>query len=133
MDRLRAAADCVGSWCERNGVDAADALRITLVVEELFTNIVQHGYRGSGNGTVRLALALDGHAVLLVCEDDAPAFDPRPTLMRVPGGPDEPVETRSVGGLGHLLVGRLAEVVGYARVNGANRLSLRFRRGPARP
>jgi serine/threonine-protein kinase RsbW len=128
MDDLPAAAAFVEAFCERNGIDVVDALRLTLVVEELFSNIVRHGYGAQSRGPIRLGLALEGRDVHVVCEDRAPPYDPRPSLKRMPEDLGEPVETRRVGGLGHWLVGRLVVVTSYVRQDDANVLVLRFRR-----
>lgn len=128
MEELAAAAALVEAFCERHGVDVGDALRLTLIVEELFSNIVRYGYREGEGGTIRLGLVLEGHDVRLVCEDRAPPYDPRASLQRVPADLGEPVETRGVGGLGHWLVGRLVVDVSYVRQQDANVLSLRYRR-----
>jgi serine/threonine-protein kinase RsbW len=129
MDAIADGAAFVEAFCERNDVDAADTLRLTLVIEELFANIVTHGYGEEAGGTIRLGLALDGRDVMIVCEDRAPAYDPRAALKKLPDDLGEPVETRRVGGLGQLLVGRLVDVTSYVRVQGANVLALRFRTG----
>ena len=126
---LPSTAAFVAAFCGRNGIGTTDMLRLTLVVEELFTNIVMHGYGEDGAGMIRLSLAHDGRDVTLVCRDEAPPWDPRPALRRLPADLDEPVEKRGVGGLGNLLVGRLVDVSDYARSNGANRLTLRYRLG----
>lgn len=128
MEALPATAAFVEGFCARHGVDTADMLRLTLVVEELFTNVVVHGYGRDTGGAIRLDLALDGRDVSLTCRDEAPPFDPRPALERLPADLGEPVETRRIGGLGHLLVGRLVDVAGYVRAEGANVLTLRLRR-----
>lgn len=127
MEELPATAAFVEAFCERHGIDVADALRLTLIVEELFSNIVAHGYGGEG-GTIRLGLLLEGHDVRIVCEDRAPPYDPRASLERMPKDLVEPIETRAVGGLGHWLVGHLVEDVSYVRQEDANVLLLRFRR-----
>lgn len=128
LDALPATAGLVEGFCDRHGIDIGDALRLTLIVEELFTNIVRHGYRGTGEGAIRLGLALDGHDVRIVCEDRAPPYDPRPSLEHMPADLGDPVETRGVGGLGHWLVGRLVVDVSYVRQEDANLLALTFRR-----
>ncbi len=128
MDELPATAALVESFCERHAIDVADALRLTLIVEELFSNIVAYGY-GTGNcGPIRVELALDGQDVRVTFEDRAPPYDPRPSLGHTPKDLDDPVETRGVGGLGHWIVGRLVVDVTYARREDANVLSLRFPR-----
>lgn len=132
LDAIPDGAAFVEAFCERNAIEPADTLRLTLVIEELFTNIVMHGYGEEAGGTIRLGLALDGRDVMIVCEDRAPAYDPRAALKRMPDDLGEPVETRRVGGLGQLLVGRLVDVTSYVRVQGANVLALRFRAGVRR-
>lgn len=130
MEELPATAALVEAFCEAHGIDVADALRLTLIVEELFSNIVTHGYGSEGGegGWIRLGLLLDEGDVLVVCEDRAPPYDPRPSLERMPADLGEPVETRGVGGLGHWLVGRLVVDASYVRQEDVNLLSLRFRR-----
>ena len=128
------AAAFVAAYCARHGVDAHDTLHVMLVVEELFLNIVSHGYGDAPGGTIHLALAQDEAGVLIAFEDHAREYDPRVAFENVPGDLDAPVEERSVGGLGLWLVGRLVEVVRYERADDANRLSLRVlrtrQRGP---
>lgn len=128
FDAVVETAAFVAEFCKRHGVDSSDALRVTLVVEEVFLNIVMHGYGGEGGGTVRLALALEESHVVVVCEDRAPAYDPRPAFERVPADLDDPVETRGVGGLGQFLVGQLVSAAHYERAGDANRLTLRIGR-----
>ena len=126
-DAIGETAAYVAAFCSRHGVDELDALRLTLIVEELFVNVVTHGYAGAP-GTVRLALSLDAEHVRLVCEDHARAYDPRAAFARAPDDLDAPVESRDPGGLGQWIVGQLAEVEDYVREGGLNRLTLRFRR-----
>jgi len=128
LDAVGATASFVASFCEHHGVGGRDALRLTLVVEELFLNIVAHGYRETPGGSIRLVLTLDAFDVLLTCEDSAPAYDPREALAATPDDLDAPVEERRVGGLGQWLVGNLVEVERYERDGGRNRVTLRLRR-----
>jgi anti-sigma regulatory factor (Ser/Thr protein kinase) len=128
LDAGAEAAAFVAAYCARQGVDAHDALHVLLVVEELFLNIVSHGYGDATGGTIHLALAQDEQGVLIAFEDHAQEYDPRVAFERVPDDLDAPVEERSVGGLGLWLVGRVVEVVRYERSDDANRLSLRVLR-----
>ena len=126
LRQLPETATFIEAFCDRHGIGLPDALRLTLVVEELFTNTVLHGYRGDSDAPIRVALALDGDAVALLYEDLAPAHDP---LVRLPASATDPEATlgsRPVGGLGMLLVTELAEAARYARTDGRNRLWLRL-------
>ena len=87
-----------------NDGDARFAVR--LAVEEVFTNILEHGYRGNGPVTV----AVDGGPRCIrvrVC-DEAPVFDPADAPA-----PDmaSPLEERDPGGLGWHLVQQLMDEV----------------------
>ena len=127
LDAVGATASFVESFCAHHAVAREDTLRLTLVVEELFLNIVMHGYRGADGGTVRLRLARSGDDVLLTCEDYAPAYDPREPLSTAPDDLHAPLEERGVGGLGQWLVGNLVEVERYERDGDRNRVTLRLR------
>lgn len=128
FDAVVETAAFVATFCRRHGVDRDDTLRVTLVIEEVFLNIVMHGYGATGEGTVRLALALEEAHVLVVCEDRAKAYDPRPAFERVPHDLDDSAESRGVGGLGQFLVGQLVSDAHYERAGDANRLTLRLPR-----
>jgi anti-sigma regulatory factor (Ser/Thr protein kinase) len=108
--------------CEAAGVARATCLRVTLLVEELFTNTVVHGHRGDSDAPVCLQCEAAPDRFALVYEDTAPAFDPfaHVALPDVAAG----VEERPIGGLGVLLVSAMAQQVEYRRDGDRNRISL---------
>lgn len=130
MDSLPQATAFVQAFCEQHGVAAADALRLTLVVEELFTNAVVHGHGGDSDAPVRIQLGIDAARLVLRFEDSAPPFDPLQYLADAAPPLDAPAEERQVGGLGLPLVAQMAEQLDYVHADGSNRLQLLFRRGP---
>lgn len=113
MAQIDAAIALVEEHCQRGGVGRDDMLRLTLVVEELFTNTVEHGLAGGGEGEVVLHLSPLDDGVALRYEDDAPPFDP----LSAP-----PPDALGVGGQGIALVKSLARSARYAREEGRNRL-----------
>jgi serine/threonine-protein kinase RsbW len=114
-------------YCDRHGIGLRDASRLTLIIEELFTNTVHHGYRAECDLPIRIALATEDATITLRYEDAAPAHDPLARLPALPASVATPFESRPIGGLGVFLVGVLAESACYAFENGCNRLWLRLR------
>jgi anti-sigma regulatory factor (Ser/Thr protein kinase) len=124
MAMLAETAAFVEDFCARGAVGRDDALRLTLIVEELFTNTVTHGHGGDCDALVVVALTRSGGHVELRYEDAAPAYDPLTRLVTAPPSLTAPVEARPVGGLGMHLVGQLASGARYAYESGRNRLWL---------
>lgn len=121
---LPATADFVQAFCDRHRLSRTTALRLTLVVEELFTNSVTHGHGGDDSGaTIAIGLSLHADSVHLAYADAAPRFDPRPRFDASPESLAAPVEERGAGGLGLHLVGQFTTRVRYA-YDGGNRIVL---------
>ena len=123
---LPAAAAFVDAFCDRNRIGRADALRLTLVVEELFTNSITHGYGAECDAPIEIALAAAPGEIALLYEDAARPYDP---LSRYAAAPDHllgTVESRPAGGLGIHLVRELVASARYAREAERNRLWLRM-------
>jgi serine/threonine-protein kinase RsbW len=118
MDALVTLAAFADSAARDAGLARDDALRLRLVLEELFTNTVHHGHGGDSDQPVDVALdVMPGH-IRLTYEDTAPAFDPRTPLAQ--GSAEE----RPVGQLGLVLVRSMAREFSYERIGGRNWLSL---------
>ncbi|MFC2029629.1 ATP-binding protein [Chloroflexota bacterium] len=99
-------------------------------LNEATTNIVLHGYRGR-SGFIEVEVGFDGDALVVHLRDQAPAFDP----FQVPP-PDTslPLEQRSPGGVGILMIRQLTDEMVYRmREDGSNELVLvkRHARDPA--
>jgi anti-sigma regulatory factor (Ser/Thr protein kinase) len=115
-------AQFIADVCAMTGLPRKACLRLTLLVEELFTNTVVHGHGADTEAPVSLAFVIHPGSIALTYEDTARPYDPF-ARVRVP---DDTlgVEDRPVGGLGVALVAAIAERVEYARVDGKNRISL---------
>jgi serine/threonine-protein kinase RsbW len=128
MDSLPPAQAFVHASCRRRGIVRADALRLTLVLEELFTNTVVHGHRGDSDAPVRLAITATATQLSLHFEDEAPPFDPMSLLARANAQRELPAEQRPVGGLGLLMVADMAERFEYERSGQRNCLRVTLAR-----
>lgn len=96
-------------------------------VDEATTNIVVHGYRGSG-GELDVAVEVVDDAIVITIADTAPPFDP----TRVPE-PDLTVapEARQPGGMGVHLMRLATDILTHAvRPGGGNVLTLTRRLDP---
>ena len=124
MDSLPLATGFVQAFCAQQGVAADSTLRLTLVVEELFTNAIRHGHGGDNDAPVRIQVGVDAVQLWLCFEDSAPPFDPLQYLADAAPSLDAPAEERLVGGLGLPLVAQMAERFDYVHADGWNRLQL---------
>ena len=118
MDNLDAAMAFVQAFCAEHLVASDDGLRLQLVVEELFTNAVTHGHGGDSDSPVVVELAVEADGLGLRFTDWAPAFDPTAVVAIKSAVPEQ------VGGAGLRLLASLAREMAYARIDGANRLTL---------
>jgi serine/threonine-protein kinase RsbW len=128
MEALGDAIEFVEALCAERGVAESDALRLSLVLEELFTNTVVHGHAGGSDAAVRLRLRVDASHLELSYEDSAPAFDPLSHVAESQVDPAVGVADRPVGHLGIALIVNMAERISYVREDGCNRIRLALRR-----
>lgn len=130
MARLPSAIDFVERFCAAHGVDARDALRLNLMIEELFTNTVVHGHGGDSDAPVRIELGADATGLSLLFADRAPPFDPLAWREECDTTVPADLEERPVGQLGIRLVAQMSHRAVYERVDGWNRLRLDLDRQP---
>jgi len=121
------------SFCAQHAVSRDDALRLTLIIEELFTNTVTHGYGADCDAEVTLVLTVLDDSVRLLYEDKAPRFDPLARSLATGTHDVQPLEARSVGGLGVRLVSELAAASRYAYEDGKNRVWITLKRETGAP
>ena len=128
MACLPGAIAFVEDFCAAHGVGRNDTVRLSLVVDELFTNTVQHGHGGDCDAPVRIELRALAAAVELRYEDCAPAFDALAAVA--PASLEAAPDDRAPGGLGLHLVRTFATRARYARKDGRNRLWIVLPRRP---
>jgi serine/threonine-protein kinase RsbW len=126
MEAIDDANAFVETFGARHGLGMRDVLRLQLIVEELFSNTVTHGYGRECDEPIELVLAIDGARITMVYEDAARAYDPLATLPALQAQLAAPLEDRPAGKLGVPLVTGLADDVRYAFEDGRNRLLIRL-------
>jgi anti-sigma regulatory factor (Ser/Thr protein kinase) len=105
--------------CTRAGCSTRQRLRVILLIEELFTNTVQHGRGGAEPVPVTLNFTLAGKELKVRYEDGARRYDPFQSL-NPRHSLEDTVELRPLGGLGVLLIRELGKDVRYAWARNRN-------------
>ena len=111
---VMAAIDAAGAFADLAGLSPGMAARLTITVEELVANALEHG------GADEIALELADHAdrIALSMADNGIAFDPRADISA------ELPDPETGGGVGLSLVKAWSRIESYAREDGSNRLDL---------
>jgi anti-sigma regulatory factor (Ser/Thr protein kinase) len=122
-DRLVDLMAFVQRACERAALDPDVAFDVRLAMEEVVTNVIEHGYAGDDPpGPIAVRFRREPRQVVVTVEDRARPFDPS-TIP--PTDPTTPLEARRIGGLGWHFVTRVMDEVRHEhRHPRGNRLTL---------
>lgn len=111
----------VGGWCRDAGASAEDSHAVVLAVDEVCTNIVEHGYAGDEGGTISVWLEEAGDELRVLVGDRGAAFDP---AGAAPPDLDADWQDRPIGGLGWHLVRGMVDDLSYRSEPDGNLLTL---------
>ena len=121
FEQVRALIEAFGEMAD---IGREDRHKLTLIVEELFTNTVTHGFRGDSDSPVQVTLECTGPGVRLTYEDSAPRHDPIAAGLRT--DIDATVNLRQVGGLGVAIALGLTQDAKFEFVDGRNRVDMTY-------
>jgi len=113
----------VEAFGEANGLPGKIIFHLTLVLDELITNIIDYGYADFDEHPIDISLSMDGDILTIRVEDDSEPFNileaPEPEL-------DVPLEERDrpIGGMGIHLIKNMVHGIEYEREDGKNVLTL---------
>ena len=102
-----------------NGITESIISRMTLVIEELFVNIVNYAYPNEP-GSVTFTMYI-GPCLKLILSDTGIPFNP---LESAEPDLSVPIDDRKIGGWGIFLSRKLTDKITYERVNGMNVLTV---------
>lgn len=119
--------DLVSQFAEAQGLSEDEVFSINVALDEMLSNIIKYGYTDDAIHEIQIRLSVAGPVLAVEIEDDGQPFDP---CAAAPVDVDAPLEERKVGGLGIHIVRKLMSEVGYARVNGRNRLVMKMLLNP---
>lgn len=126
LESLPLLHDAVARFCSGHDIRPDAAFKIDLALEEVFTNIVRHGYGDGRPHEIAVRIERLRGRVRIQVDDDGRPFDP----LRAPEADvAAPLDERHPGGLGIHLVRRLLDQVRYQRRAAGNRLILVKRLG----
>ena len=112
--------DFIDKFCEAHELSGADRHKLTLVVEELFSNTVRHGHGGDSDAPVDISLDVVARMIRLEYQDSAPPYNSLAAAMRT--DIESTINERRIGGLGMALTFALAETAQYSYQENKNRL-----------
>lgn len=121
LDSLAQIEQAVESFGTENGWPPDLVFHVHLVLDELASNIINHGYGESGHA-FQITIQSRPESLTIEVVDEARPFDPfqdapHPTV-------EASVEARPIGGLGVHLVKHLMDEMKYKHENGKNCLTL---------
>jgi anti-sigma regulatory factor (Ser/Thr protein kinase) len=125
LSELSRLADEVESFGEAAGLPLDGTFKLNLALDELATNVINHGGMAS-DGKIRVRLALEDEALIVEFEDEGQPFNPLEAEA-----PDTAcgMQEREIGGLGIHLTKKCMDEMHYERRGRVNHLRMRRRIG----
>lgn len=122
IESVRLACDFVVEFVKEAELGEDVAFQAELSVEEVCTNIVEHGYNHDGSDKkIEIVCSYQDHDLRITIIDQAPPFNP---LELKDPNPDTPLWDRKGGGWGVYFVKQYMTSVSYELVGGKNHLIL---------
>lgn len=121
LEEIPSANERVGEWLRSHGTPARAVRFANLCIEEIVSNSVKYGYDDKEQHCITLSVELSADRLQVEICDDGREFDPlnspEPDLSLS-------IDERPIGGMGLLMVRRMADGARYSRQAGVNRLLL---------
>lgn len=126
LQYVRQACDFVAEAAREFGLSEDSVFHCELSVEEIFANIVEHGYEFNGaDKSIEIHVTYDSQGLIITLIDESPEFNP---LEVKEADPTTPLWERQTGGWGVFFVRNLMDDVRYKFIEGRNHLVLEKKR-----
>ena len=123
IDELNRMISAIEEFCEKNEIGLKDTMNISLVLEEIFTNVVFYAFEDKDSHDIEVNLNIVGKEIIMEICDDGSEFNildkPEPDDL------EKEAEDRNVGGLGIHFVKKLMDEIKYKRAGNRNILHLK--------
>ena len=125
LSNIPEALSFIESFCNEQKIDQDFRTKLLVVADEIYSNIVKHGYEGKGGEVfTRLLFNKDKKEFIMTIIDKGQEFN----QLEVNNSPlSGDAEAQKVGGLGILIVKSIMSECAYDRINNKNILVLRKR------
>lgn len=117
LEELPVLCRAVDTLNARVNLSRRKCCEIQLVLEEIFTNIVNHGFSDKREHEIEIIISFQGDMLTIRFEDDGKAFDPTGAACPDTGCA---LEQRLVGGLGVHFVKHFIDTCSYRREKDKN-------------
>jgi anti-anti-sigma factor len=122
MERVPVACEFVVDAARHAGLDERAVHHCQLAVDEACTNVVEHGYRETGEvQSIDIICRNEGDRFSITVSDDSPAFDP---LNKADPDPHATLENRTPGGWGIYFIKKVMDEVIYQYEASRNSLKM---------
>ena len=121
LSELDVLCEHLNQFCQSCGVSKRQTFEINLALDELFTNIINHGFEDENEHQVQVTCKNMDGILKITIEDDGVPFNPtdapHPNLKCA-------FKDRDIGGLGIHLIRSYMDEIEYTRKNDKNVLTL---------
>ncbi len=121
LEDLDVLCEHLASFCEDCGIAKKQKFEINLAMDELFTNIINHGFQDQAEHQIQVTCNKHNEIVTITIRDDGVPFNPleapQPDLKCT-------FSDREIGGLGIHLIKAYIDQIDYRRDVDANVLTL---------
>ncbi len=121
IDELTKLSIAIENLAEEWKLPITTAMNLNLVLEEIFTNIVNYGFEDTQLHFITIEFNFE-ETLKIIISDDGIAFNPLIDARKPDLNAD--VETRKIGGLGIHIVKKIMDKVDYKRIQNKNILKL---------
>ena len=94
---------------------------IDLALGELILNIIKYAYKEKQNSSIHLECNIKDNKITFILIDDGAAFNPLEYKVQ---DEDIPLENKTIGGLGIMIVKKFMDFITYERKDNKNQLTL---------
>lgn len=121
LSELERLYEIVRQCAEGHQLSEIEIHAINLALEEIVTNVIEHGYADKDQHSIVIRISIQEEKVIAEVEDDARPFNP----LLVPE-PDvsTPLHDRPIGGLGIHIVRNIMDDLDYVNKEGKNCIRL---------